>query len=81
MNLYLLIFSFIQYPLSFATNIKCDLSKVIKGILVANSLVTKIKLQRLVKNKCFSSSDIDKVVFCRPIMSLLMLPCVVVIID
>ncbi len=36
MNLYLLIFSFIQYPLSFVTNITCDLSKAIKGILVTN---------------------------------------------
>jgi hypothetical protein len=46
MNLYLLVFSFIQYPLSFAINIACDLSKVIKGILVANvicdeNLITK----------------------------------------
>ncbi len=31
-----MIFSFIQYLLSFATNITCDLSKVTKGILVAN---------------------------------------------
>jgi len=27
---------FIQYPLSFAINITCDLSKVIKGILATN---------------------------------------------
>jgi hypothetical protein len=36
MNLYLLTFSFIQYILSFAINIKCDLSKVTNEILVAN---------------------------------------------
>jgi hypothetical protein len=36
MNLYLLIFFFIQYPLLFTTNITCDLSKVTKGILIAN---------------------------------------------
>jgi len=36
MNLYLLIFSFIQYPLSFATNVSCDLSNVTNEILVAN---------------------------------------------
>jgi hypothetical protein len=36
MNLYLLTFFFIQYPLSFAINITCNLSKVMKGILVAN---------------------------------------------
>ncbi len=34
-------FSFIQYPLSFATNIAYDLSKVIKDILVANVLQLK----------------------------------------
>jgi len=36
MNLYLLTFYFIQYPLSFMTNIICDLSKATKEILVAN---------------------------------------------
>jgi hypothetical protein len=36
MNLYLLIFSFIQYPLSFMINITCNLSKATKGILVIN---------------------------------------------
>jgi hypothetical protein len=36
MNLYFFTFSFIQYFLSFATNITCDLSKATKGILVAN---------------------------------------------
>jgi hypothetical protein len=36
MNLYLLIFSFIQYLLSFVINITYDLSKVAKDILVAN---------------------------------------------
>jgi hypothetical protein len=45
-NLYLLIFFFIQYSLSFATNIACDLFKVINEILVTNvacdqNLVTK----------------------------------------
>jgi hypothetical protein len=34
--MYLLTFLFIQYPLSFTTNITCDLSKVTKGILIAN---------------------------------------------
>jgi hypothetical protein len=34
MNLYLLTFSFIQYPLSFATNIACDLFKMTNKILV-----------------------------------------------
>ncbi len=48
MNLYLLIFLFIQYRLSFTTNITCDLSKAIKRILVTNvdcdkNLVTKTK--------------------------------------
>ncbi len=36
MNLYLLTFSLIQHSLLFATNITCDLSNAIKGILVAN---------------------------------------------
>jgi hypothetical protein len=36
MNFYLLTFSFIQYPLLFAINIACNLSKVTKGILIAN---------------------------------------------
>ncbi len=36
MKLYLLIFLFIQYPLSFVTNITCNLSEAIKGILVVN---------------------------------------------
>jgi hypothetical protein len=36
MNLYLFFVFFIQYPLSFTTNITCDLSKANKEILVAN---------------------------------------------
>jgi hypothetical protein len=36
MNLYLLSFSFIQYPFSIATNIAHDLSKVTKEILITN---------------------------------------------
>jgi len=36
MNLYLLIFSFIQYPLSFVTNVSCDLSKATNEILITN---------------------------------------------
>jgi hypothetical protein len=36
MNLYLLIFFFIQYPLLFVTKIACNLSEVTKGILVTN---------------------------------------------
>jgi hypothetical protein len=37
MNLYLLTFSFIQYPLSFATIITCNLSKATKGKLFENT--------------------------------------------
>jgi hypothetical protein len=36
MNLYLLNFSFIQYPLLFLINITYDLSRTINEILVAN---------------------------------------------
>ncbi len=32
----LLTFSFIQYPLSFVTNISCNLFKATKGILITN---------------------------------------------
>jgi hypothetical protein len=37
MNLYLLTFFFIQYPLSFANNISCDLFKAINEIVVAKT--------------------------------------------
>jgi len=36
MDLYFFIFIFIQYPLSFAINITCDLFKATNEILVAN---------------------------------------------
>jgi hypothetical protein len=36
MNLYLLNFSFIQYPLLFVINITCDLSMAIKEISFTN---------------------------------------------
>jgi len=36
MKLYFLTFFFIQYSLSFATNVSCDLSKVINEILIVN---------------------------------------------
>jgi hypothetical protein len=36
MKLYSLIFSFIQYPLSFATTVACNLFKTTKKILVTN---------------------------------------------
>jgi hypothetical protein len=38
MKLYSFIFSFIQYPLSFATNVACNLFKVTKNILGTNVL-------------------------------------------
>jgi hypothetical protein len=34
MNLYILIFSFIQYPIWFVTNVVCELSYVTKRILI-----------------------------------------------
>ncbi len=55
MNLYLLTFSFIQYPWLFITNITCDLSKVTKGILITNVTCNQ-NLQRLLENRCFSSN-------------------------
>jgi hypothetical protein len=42
MNLYLLIFYFIQYPLSFATNVSCNLCKVTNEILVTNVAYNQI---------------------------------------
>jgi hypothetical protein len=56
MNLYLLTFSFFQYPLSFATNVSCDLSKVTNEIFVTKSFVTKFLSQRPIKNTYFSSN-------------------------
>jgi hypothetical protein len=56
MHLYLLIFSFIQYLFSFATNITRNLSKAIKGILVANVTCDYNFVIEIVGNMCFSSS-------------------------
>ncbi len=55
MNLYLLIFCFIQYPFLFVTNIACDLncSSWLKEFS-HKSLATKNQLKRPIKNRCFS---------------------------
>jgi len=57
MNLYLLIFFFIQYPLSFVTSIGCDLSKATNKILVVNVICDYNFVVKINKKYLFSPND------------------------